>query len=179
MPSTKEFVYDMQEVAYFRFTRDLYGGFSNFARFPIEIRFKDGTTFTAPTSENLYQAAKFSSDTEICRRILTAKTAKESKQLAYANLDQARLTEQQWMQERIPIMRWVLRQKLSQHEKDILNLFRQTHGKMIVEFSKRDAFWGAKPYDDNKLRGVNMLGRLWQELYNEASQNGALDGIAL
>ena len=37
----------------------------------------------------------------------------------------------------------------------------------IVEESKRDTFWGAKPVDDNTLIGVNTLGRLLMELRTE------------
>lgn len=37
----------------------------------------------------------------------------------------------------------------------------------IVEESRRDAFWGAVPNSEGRLRGANVLGRLLMELRSE------------
>jgi hypothetical protein len=50
-------------------------------------------------------------------------------------------------------------------------VLRSTEGRSIVEESKKDAFWGAKPTDDGMLIGSNVLGRLLMEL-REVVMNG-------
>jgi hypothetical protein len=43
----------------------------------------------------------------------------------------------------------------------------------IVEQSRRDAFWGAKPLDDDTLVGQNVLGRLLTELRDALRETGS------
>ena len=174
----KEFIYQLDQVAHFRMTRKDFGGFSNFAPYPITIQTKLFGKITAATSEHVYQAAKFSSDTEICRKVLLAENPMDSKKIAYANLDKTRLSERSWMENRVNMMRWVVKQKMLQHDQAIMDMFRQTENRLIVENSNRDAFWGAKPIGDGRLRGVNMLGRLWMELRDQAALDGRIDGVA-
>ena len=52
-------IYNRDEVCGFRFTREAWGGFSNFA--PLAVPIAAGP-WTFSTSEHLYQAAKFGAD---------------------------------------------------------------------------------------------------------------------
>jgi len=77
-----------------------------------------------------------------------------------------------WDRVRTKIMRWCLRVKLVQNCVKFADLLLETGNKPIVEESKKDDFWGAKPLDDGTLKGRNVLGRLLMELREELlSQN--------
>lgn len=75
-----------------------------------------------------------------------------------------------WLQIRVRVMRWVLRVKLAMHWRDFGRLLLSTGTLPIVEDSRRDAFWGAIPRDDNQLVGMNVLGRLLMELRQELEE---------
>lgn len=68
-------------------------------------------------------------------------------------------------------MRWCLQVKLAQNYEKFRQLLLATGDKPIVEHSRRDDFWGAKPVDDATLIGVNALGRLLMELRERARQD--------
>src|SRR5205085_7807502 len=72
-----------------------------------------------------------------------------------------------WDEVRVPIMRWCLRVKLAQNWERFGSLLLSTGERWIVEESRRDAFWGAKPIDSETLEGKNALGRLLMELREE------------
>ena len=61
-------------------------------------------------------------------------------------------------------MRWCLRVKLVQNWEKFRDALLETGDLPIVEHSRRDDFWGAKPIDGQTLIGVNALGRLLMEL---------------
>ncbi len=60
-------------------------------------------------------------------------------------------------------MKWVLQIKLSQNIDTFGKLLLDTGNLPIVEESHKDTFWGAKKIND-KLEGLNILGRLLMEL---------------
>lgn len=62
------------------------------------------------------------------------------------------------------VMRWCLRVKLAQHWDEFSNVLLETGDRPIVEQSRVDSFWGAKPLADETLVGCNVLGRLLMEL---------------
>jgi hypothetical protein len=64
-------------------------------------------------------------------------------------------------------MRWCLRVKLAQNWTTFGDLLRSTDDLPLVEFSRKDAFWGAKPQEDRTLVGMNVLGRLLMQLREE------------
>ncbi len=72
-----------------------------------------------------------------------------------------------WDQVRVNIMRWCLRVKLAQNWNTFSKLLLDTGEKPIVEQSRKDDFWGAKPVDNQTLVGRNVLGRLLMELREE------------
>lgn len=66
----------------------------------------------------------------------------------------------------------VLRVKLAQHWDRFGSLLLATGQRPIVEESKKDVFWGARPVDEHSLVGVNVLGRLLMELRDEMRRAG-------
>lgn len=142
----------------FRRTNDQFGGFSNFATaYPFRIK-----GFAILSSEHLYQAMRFPDCPEIQADVLAADSPKGSKVVA-RQFDAS--TRMDWMEVRVEVMRWVLGVKLVNHPKTIGRLLAQSSGESIVEYSKRDDFWGAKPIDDEEfVYGQNVLGRLLTEL---------------
>lgn len=72
---------------------------------------------------------------------------------------------------RVKVMRWCLRVKLAQNWSAFSRLLLATGDRPIVEESRRDEFWGAKPVNADTLVGVNALGRLLMELREEIKQS--------
>ncbi len=150
-------IYRRDEACGFRFTREIWGEFSNFA--PLAVPITAGP-WTFPTSEHLYQAAKFGAAPAVQRRIARAPTAREAAAIGRgttAGLDP------DWNAQRVNVMRWVLRMKREANAAQIDAALDATGERAIVEVSTRDAWWGAKPAGGT-LRGHNVLGRLWMEL---------------
>src|SRR5262249_38134452 len=56
---------------------------------------------------------------------------------------------------------------LAQNWSSFSELLLKTGARPIVEESRKDDFWGAKPQDDGALVGMNVLGRLLMELRQE------------
>ena len=150
-------IYRADEACGFRFTRAEWGEFSNFA--PLATPIAAGP-WTFPTSEHLYQAAKFGAAPAVQRRIAGARTAREAAAIGRgtaAGLDPC------WNEQRVNAMRWVLRMKREANAAAIDAVLARSGERPIVEISTRDAYWGARPEGD-AYRGNNVLGRLWMEL---------------
>ena len=153
-------VYDRHEAVVFRMTMGEFGGLSNMApNFPLEI---NGTQIA--TIEALYQACRFPDRPEVQALIvdqLSPMTAKmKSKRYRKSTRDD-------WDKVRVKIMRWCLRVKLAQNWSSFSALLRKTGARPIVEESRKDDFWGAKPQENGTLVGMNVLGRLLMELRRE------------
>ena len=150
-------IYNRDEVCPFRFTQEIWGEFSNFA--PLAAPIAAGP-WAFPTSEHLYQAAKFGAAPAVQRRIAGAPTAREAAAIGRgtsAGLDP------DWMAQRVNAMRWVLRMKREANAAAIDAALARSRDRAIVEVSTRDPWWGARPAGDS-YRGQNVLGRLWMEL---------------
>ena len=149
-------VYNRDEVCPFRFTREAWGEFSNFA--PLAAPVAAGP-WTFSTSEALYQAAKFAAAPEVQRQIACAPTAREAAAIGRGTAGM----NPDWNTQRVNAMRWVLRMKREANAAAIDAALARSGDRPIVEVSTRDAWWGAKPSGDS-YRGENVLGRLWMEL---------------
>ena len=77
-----------------------------------------------------------------------------------------------WDTSSTKIMRWCLRVKLAQNFERFSSLLLATGDRPIVEQSRKDDFWGAKPESPSRLIGANVLGRLLMELREIARENG-------
>lgn len=153
--------WSLAENTVFRRTNDEFGAFSNFAtEYPLCLK-----GFIILSSEHLYQAMRFPHSPEIQAEVLFADSPKGSKEVA-RQYDES--TRADWMDVRVAVMRWVLGIKLFHHSKTIGKLLERSHGVSIVEYSKRDDFWGAKPTEDEEfLMGQNVLGCLLTELRDQ------------
>lgn len=113
-----------------------------------------------PTVEHAYQAAKFD-DITIIERIQKAGSPSEAKDIAHEG-DVIPLIRLHWEDEKIDVMRNLLRQKVIQHPKVRKKLL-ETGEVMIVENSPTDSFWGC----GLDKKGENWLGKLWVEIRSE------------
>ena len=153
--------YPKNDVCAFRFTNAEWGLFSNFAILAVPIP-AGGCFF--PTSEHLYQAAKFPGDAALQFRIAEQPTAARAARLGRTAAPLAPT----WHRDRVDVMRWVLRRKREAHPERIDALLRRTGSRPIVEFSTRDDYWGAHA-EASRYVGGNVLGRLWMELRHHAA----------
>ena len=157
-------IYEKDEVCGFRFTRADWGAFSNFQ--PLAVPIAAGP-WAFPTSEHLYQAAKFAAAPDVQRRIANAPTAREAAAIGRSPNPGM---DPRWTAQRVNVMRWVLRMKREANTDVIDAELARTGRRAIVEISTRDAWWGAKPAGDS-YRGNNVLGRLWMELRQHLRDN--------
>lgn len=159
--NTREFrVYRRQDSTVFYKTREEFGGLSNMAGgYPLVV---DGVRI--PTVEALYQACRFPHLPEIQRLIIQQTSPMTAKMKSKPH---RKSTRPDWNAVRVHIMRWCLRVKLAQHWERFGGLLLSTGDCPIVEQSRRDPFWGARPVDTETLSGLNILGRLLMELREE------------
>ena len=143
--------------AVFLKTKEKYGGLSNMAGgFPLIVN-----DINIRTSEALYQACRFPHLPEIQRLIIEQRSPMTAKMKGKPHRQNSR---PDWDAVRVKIMRWCLQVKLAQNWNSFRELLLETANLPIVEQSRRDDFWGAKPVDKDTLIGVNALGRLLMEL---------------
>jgi putative DNA methylase len=113
------------------------------------------------TAEALYQACRFPHRPEVQRLVIEQTSPMTAKMKTKPYRDDSR---PDWDGVRVKIMRWCLRVKLAQNYPMFARLLQSTGQRPIVEESRKDDFWGAKPIDADVLVGVNVLGRLLMEL---------------
>ena len=129
-------IYGKDEVCGFRVTRAAWGELSNFRPLPVPIA---AGPWTFPASENLYQACKFGTRPDIQQRIAEAPSAKDAAAIGRTpglGIDPG------WNEQRVDVMRWVLRMKREANRTQIDAVLAATGACPIVEVSTRDAWWG-------------------------------------
>lgn len=157
-------IYDREESAVFLKTNEEFGGLSNMAGgYPLVV---NGIRIF--TSEALYQACRFPHMPEVQQLIIAQASPMTAKMKSKPYRGNSR---PDWNQVRVKVMRWCLRVKLAQNWTQFSELLLATGDRPIVEASRRDEFWGARPVDDRTLMGMNVLGRLLMELREEV-RNG-------
>ena len=153
-------IYDRADSIVFLKTKEAFGGLSNMAGgFPLCVN-----GIPIRTSEALYQACRFPHLPEVQRLIIEQRSPMTAKMKSRKHHQDSR---QDWDWIRVKIMRWCLRIKLIQNWDAFSKLLLETGDQHIVEQSRKDDFWGAKPVDTHTLVGVNALGRLLMELREE------------
>lgn len=153
-PQTRQ--YRRNEVIAFRKTGETFGGLSNMAPgFPISL-----LGHRIRTAEALYQACRFPHLPDVQRMILAETSPMTAKMRSKPYREDSR---PDWDAVRVPIMKWCLRVKLASNWSTFSALLLKTGDRPIVEDSRKDDFWGAKPNADT-LEGRNVLGRLLMEL---------------
>ena len=157
--------YNRADSIVFLKTREAFGGLSNMAGgFPLCVNGID-----IRTSEALYQACRFPHLPEVQRLIIEQRSPMTAKMKSRKHHQDSR---QDWDWIRVKIMRWCLRVKLIQNWHTFSELLLETGDQSIVEQSRKDDFWGAKPIDKHTLVGVNALGRLLMGLREEVKNEG-------
>lgn len=155
--------YKRHECIVFLKTHDPFGGLSNMAGgYPLHVNRVD-----IRTSEALYQACRFPHRPDVQTLIIEQRSPMTAKMKSKPFRPYSR---PDWDRVRVDIMRWCLRVKLAQNWNTFSQLLLSTDDKSIVEESRKDDFWGAKPIDTDTLIGKNALGRLLMEL-REAIKN--------
>jgi type I restriction enzyme S subunit len=138
-------------------TTKTFGGLSNMAGgYPLCVN--DVRILTA---EALYQACRFPHRPDVQRWIIDQTSPMTAKMKSKRYRKDSR---RDWDAVRVLIMQWCLRVKLAQNWERFSNLLLSTENLPIVEESRRDAFWGAKPVDAETLSGANVLGHLLMDL---------------
>jgi type I restriction enzyme S subunit len=149
--------YDRTNSVVFLKTNAPFGGLSNMAGgFPLKV---NGIHIL--TSEALYQACRFPHLPEVQALIIGQSSPMTAKMKTKPYRGDSR---PDWDQVRVRIMRWCLRVKLAQNWDTFSELLLETGDRPIVEESRKDQFWGAYPFNDGTLVGINVLGRLLMEL---------------
>ena len=157
--------YNRADSIVFLKTREAFGGLSNMAGgFPLCVN-----GIHIRTSEALYQACRFPHLPEVQRLIIEQRSPMTAKMKSRKHHQDSR---QDWDWVRVKIMRWCLRVKLIQNWHTFSELLLKTSDQSIVEQSRKDDFWGAKPIDKQTLVGVNALGRLLMGLREEVKTEG-------
>jgi N-glycosidase YbiA len=136
----------MSRAIYFYAKDELFGEFSNFALFGIEM---DGKWW--PTVEHYFQAQKFL-DADYQEKIRKTHAAKEA-----ANLGRSRKLpiRGDWEFVKEQIMFDAVLKKFSKHEK-LKHLLLETADNEIIENSPNDHFWGG----GQDGAGQNKLGKI-------------------
>ena len=156
--------YDRADSVVFLKTKEAFGGLSNMAGgFPLKV---NGIRIL--TSEALYQVCRFPHLPEVQKLIIAQKSPMTAKMKGKPHRANSR---PDWDQVRVKIMRWCLRVKLAQHWDAFSRLLLETGNRSIVEQSRKDDFWGAKPVGEQTLVGMNVLGRLLMELRQEVKSS--------
>ncbi|HZN35941.1 MAG TPA: NADAR family protein [Pirellulaceae bacterium] len=131
-------------------TKDKYGEFSNFARFPFIL---DGREW--PTSEHYFQAQKFQ-DHAYQEKIRTTASPMIAARLGRSRAVPIRAD---WEAVKLDVMRAAVRQKFRSHPQ-LAALLLETGNEEIVEVTTRDLFWGC----GTSGAGKNWLGKILMEV---------------
>lgn len=149
--------YNRLECITFRKTAEKFGGLSNMAGgYLLNV---NGVKIL--TSEALYQACRFPHLPEVQRLVIAERSPMTAKMKSKPYRNNSRVD---WDIVRTKVMRWCLQVKLVQNWEKFSELLLETGDLPIVEDSRKDDFWGAKPEDEEILTGANVLGRLLMQV---------------
>jgi ribA/ribD-fused uncharacterized protein len=142
-----------RRVITFYAVSDPYGGFSNFAPYPITLK---GMLW--PTSEHYFQAQKFAGTDyeDTIRRALSPMIA------ARMGRSRSHPLRPDWEAVKDQIMYVAVRAKFEQHP-EIWHLLFPTGDALIVEHTADDSYWG----DGGDGTGKNMLGQILMRVRDE------------
>jgi ribA/ribD-fused uncharacterized protein len=131
---------------YFYSTKDEYGAFSNFSRYPFEL---DGLIW--PTSEHYFQAQKFESE-EYREKIRMSPSP-----MIAARLGRSRKVpiRSDWEERKDEFMYRAVLAKFQAHS-DLKQLLLSTAQEEIIEKTTKDYYWGCGA----KGTGKNVLGKI-------------------
>ena len=140
-------------IILFYSVNEAYGGFSNFALYPIKLKKK-----IWKTTEHYFQAQKYAG-TDYENQIRKATSPMRAAQMGRNRKIKIR---KNWDNIRDNIMYEVLKAKFTQHD-DLKMLLLETENKILVEHTENDSYWG----DGGDGSGKNRLGKLLMKLREE------------
>lgn len=149
----------MSEPIRFYKLRDPYGGFSNFAPYPVRI---DGKVW--PTTEHYFQAQKFVG-TPYEESIRTTASPMIAARLGRSRKQPLR---KDWEIVKDSIMEKALLAKFEQHP-DLARQLLETGDCELIEHTSKDSYWG----DGGDGSGLNKLGRLLMDVRTTLRENQA------
>jgi ribA/ribD-fused uncharacterized protein len=147
--------YRLTDCVIFCKTKETHGGLHNMAGgYPIKMG-----TVSVLTSEHLFQAMRFTEYPDIQRELLAIASPMTAKMFGRSHIEKTRAD---WQNVRVEIMEWCLDLKYLNNPKAFGDLLQATGKKLIVELSRKNAFWGAIPLHEGSgiLRGQNVCGTL-------------------
>lgn len=152
------------ELAPFMRSKDRYGKLSNMTGgFPLTVA---GTPHSGP--ERLYQALKFPNRPDVQQAIGRQPNGMAAKKRAYRPDNPP--VRPDWDRVKPYAMMAALATKLRRHPDAFAAALMETSGRLCVEVSYRDSYWGAKPRQDGSYAGHNVLGRMLTELRRKLEQ---------
>lgn len=159
-------IYHEKECSIIFTSKSKFGSLLNMSGgYPFLVTLEDDSKLHVTSSEALYQALKYPHRQDIQKAILEAKNGYVAKKEVHEkNLEHQDLSFQE---HKLEIMFWILLQKYNQNEKIREDLHASKEFGDIVEFSKKDSFWGALPKGYGKFEGHNLLGRLWMKIRDD------------
>lgn len=164
--------YDPQRCIVFSQTKAPFGELSNMcAGFQIKV---NGELIR--TAEALYQACRYPHLPNVQEDILAERSPMTAKMVSRRHAKESR---EDWDKIRIEVMRWCLKVKVLQHWDVLREIFTKTDGKLIVEKSRKDDFWGAKETKKKTLRGANVLGQLLMEVRDRVASSDNVPTVVL
>jgi ribA/ribD-fused uncharacterized protein len=147
----------MDTIKFYK-VNELYGEFSNFAPFPVEI---DGKMW--PTAEHYFQAQKFAgTEHEEAIRSTPSPTV-----AARMGRSRKRPLRPDWEQVKDEIMSRAVLAKFTHHEK-LKRLLLGTGDAVIVEHTPKDRYWG----DGGDGSGLNRLGVILMQVREDLRKQG-------
>jgi ribA/ribD-fused uncharacterized protein len=151
-------------VCHFSKAKEQWGEFGNMTG---NFKFRISRDVLIPSTENLYQAMRFTDHPEIQKLIMGQKSGFGAKMVSKSY--RKTHTREDFEDKKYEIMKWCLKLKLANHKRfgDALIL---TGNKDIVEESHKDTWWGAKLSGDT-YTGINVLGQLLVEIREEYKNN--------
>lgn len=152
-----EKTYRTDQCAVFYRVAESFGEFANpCPGYDLEL---NGTRI--PTTEHLYQAMRFPHLPDFQQAILDVEGGIPSKRFTYTRLSD---TRRDWHEVNIEIMVFCVRLKMATYPDAFRASLKRVGDRPIVEMSRRDGFWGAKPgFDQAVLKGANLLGQICSE----------------
>lgn len=144
MPDARAELGGVLQVIHFYHKGEPYYEFTNFARYPVEMKGK-----TWPTSEHYYQAQKHAG-TPLEEKIRQTERPREA-----FDLGRSQVGRHDWDKVKDAVMREVVLAKFTQHP-DLRVLLLSTGNALLVEHTENDRYWG----DGGDGSGKNMLGKV-------------------
>lgn len=145
------------EILDFYSTKSLFGEFSNFALFPIEI---DGVNW--PSSEHYYQAHKYT-DAQLIEWVRLASSPYEA---AMRGRDKNIPKRHDWDEVKDQIMEIAVYKKFESYQ-ILRDLLLSTNESRIFEHTTNDCYWG----DCGDRTGKNKLGLLLMTIRNDLNSS--------